>query len=395
VAEENPEIDSSQPKRRRKKPKQKGRTAVTKRTRTPRPYPASSFSDALPLAEAIHKIASGEKVRRLTLLKQMNRSPTSSGTKMLITNSGKYGLTTGSYAAEWLELTQVGKVASASESASREKRQAQFDLAIKGVAPFALLYEKCVGKKLPSHDVLKDMLSEAEIEVEDPAECIDTFVVNTKDLGLLQTIAGAETLVSIESVLDDLGAIRLNRVAIPAGVGSSGADHLTASSRDWSKVCFMVTPIGDDESEWRKHSDLFLSSLVEPAMKEFGLQVVRADRIGEAGMITAQILEHVMRAKLVIVDMSFHNPNVFYEMALRHACQLPVIQIIRKCDRLPFDVNQVRTVVVDTTDIYTLIPKLETYRSEIATQVRAALADGQTTSNPISVFFPGFKVTIP
>jgi hypothetical protein len=52
-------------------------------------------------------------------------------------------------------------------------------------------------------------------------------------------------------------------------------------------------------------------------------------------------------------------------------------------------------VVVDTTDIYTLIPKLETYRSEIATQVRAALADGQTTSNPISVFFPGFKVTIP
>jgi hypothetical protein len=92
--------------------------------------------------------------------------------------------------------------------------------------------------------------------------------------------------------------------------------------------------------------------------------------------------------------LSFHNPNVFYEMALRHATKLPVVQICRRKDRLPFDVNQVRTISLDTTDIYTLIPKLETYRSEIASQVRAAL-DGQGSSNPISVFFPGFSVTIP
>jgi hypothetical protein len=50
--------------------------------------------------------------------------------------------------------------------------------------------------------------------------------------------------------------------------------------------------------------------------------------------------------------------------------------------------------ISDTSDIYTLAPKLETYRSEIATHVRAALADG-TTGNPITVFFPGVKVTIP
>jgi hypothetical protein len=81
-------------------------------------------------------------------------------------------------------------------------------------------------------------------------------------------------------------------------------------------------------------------------------------------------------------------------MAIRHATKLPIIQIWRKCDRLPFDVNQVRTITIDTTDIYTLIPKLETYRSEIATQVRAAL-EGQGGSNPISVFFPGVQVSLP
>jgi hypothetical protein len=111
-------------------------------------------------------------------------------------------------------------------------------------------------------------------------------------------------------------------------------------------------------------------------------------------MITSQVLEHILRARLVIADLSYHNPNVFYEMALRHAVKLPVVQICRRCDRLPFDVNQVRTVSIDTTDIYTLVPRLETYRSEIASQVRAAL-EGQSTGNPISVFFPGLTVTIP
>ena len=167
------------------------------------------------------------------------------------------------------------------------------------------------------------------------------------------------------------------------------------SKVEWSKICFLISPIGDDESETRRHADLFLGALIEPALSEFDIHVVRADKIGSAGMITSQILEYVMRSRLAIVDLSYHNPNAFYEMAIRHACQLPIVQICRKADQLPFDVNQIRTVVIDTTDIYSLVPKLETYRSEIATQVRAALSDSSTTSNPISVFFPGFKVVPP
>ena len=79
------------------------------RTRQARPYPASSFTDALPLGEAIMRHASGEKVRRLTLVQQMDKSPNSGTTKMMITNSGKYGITKGSYAAEYLELTETGR----------------------------------------------------------------------------------------------------------------------------------------------------------------------------------------------------------------------------------------------------------------------------------------------
>lgn len=82
------------------KKKNSGKSTAIKgnaKKRTPRPYPASSFEDALELADAIQKVAAGEKVRRLTLLKAMNRSDTSSSTQMLITNSGKYGITKGTH----------------------------------------------------------------------------------------------------------------------------------------------------------------------------------------------------------------------------------------------------------------------------------------------------------
>jgi hypothetical protein len=166
--------------------------------------------------------------------------------------------------------------------------------------------------------------------------------------------------------------------------------HQSPGPHDWSTVCFYVTPIGAEESEERLHSDLFLGSLVEPALADFGLHVVRADQIGKPGMITAQVIEHIVNSRLVIADLSFHNPNVFYEVALRHACRRPMVQIIRGLDAIPFDLDQVRTVRVDTTNIYSLVPQIESYRSEIANQVRRALDGTAPVENPLTVFFPEF-----
>src|SRR5262249_22950812 len=127
-----------------------------KRTRTPRPYPVVSFREATLIGEGIFKFASGERVRRLTLLEKLERNPGSSATNMLITNSGKYGITTGSYAAEFLELTELGRVACDPDSDPQTRLDAQFKLAIAGIVPFKLLYDTYVGKKLPVHEVMKD-----------------------------------------------------------------------------------------------------------------------------------------------------------------------------------------------------------------------------------------------
>lgn len=373
------------------------------RSRTPRPYPNIPFMQATELAEAIWRFAAGERVRRLTLLRQMDRSPTSSTTRYLIINSGKYAITTGNYNAEWLSLTDLGKAATNPTGDPRAKRLAQFKLAIEGVTQFKQLYEEYSGKRLPAHEVLKDVLRGGSTPDEDIGELVDAFVVNAKDLGLLQTIAGAETLLTIDHVLDELHnadtvaepAARSVPTRLPVPDPTGGRIAVLPGSTAWDKICFYITPIGDEGTETRDHADLFLNSLIAPALREFDLEVVRADRIGAGGMITSQIIEHVLRSRLAIADLSWHNPNAFYEMALRHASKRPLIQICRKQDRLPFDVNQVRTIIVDTSSIYTLVPRLETYRSEIATQVRLALSDPQSAANPLSIFFPGLQVVIP
>ena len=363
-----------------------------KRSRQTRPYPASSFEDALVLGRAVMTHAAGEKVRRLTLLEQINKSPNSSATRQMFSNSGKYGITKGSYAAEFLELTPNGRKVVDSKAQPREQRQAAFALAIGGVQPFSLLYDHYQDKRLPERAVMKDVLKDSPVEVPDLDECVDTFIVNAKDLDLLRTIGGAETVVSIEQVIEEISGEQPSSAADKSEAPSPSVVTLgeATDAIDWKKTCFYITPIGAEDSEERRHADLFTSSLVQPALEEMGLELVRADKIAEPGMITSQVLEYLKKSRLAIADLSYLNPNVFYEVALRHALRLPVVQIIRKADKLPFDVNQTRTLVFDTTDIYSLVPKLQTYRAQIASQSRKALDDPESVGNPVMVFYPQF-----
>jgi hypothetical protein len=109
-------------------------------------------------------------------------------------------------------------------------------------------------------------------------------------------------------------------------------------------------------------------------------------------MITGQIIAHILNAGLVVADLSHHNPNVFYELCLRHATRKPTIHLCRRADRIPFDISQFRTIVIDTSDIYSLVPQIDSYRAEIVTQMRSAVGGEGGADNPLSIFAPGFRV---
>ncbi len=371
---------------------QKLESAIQKRKRAQRPFPACSFEEALEFAKEILIYGSRQPVRRVSLFDHIGKSPESGPSRQLVTNSNKYGLVKGSYAAEHLELTPEGAKAVDDELPKREQAKARIKLAVEDIDPFKRLFERFCGNKLPVRAALVDTIKQFEVPAELAEEAVDTFVVNLRFLGLLQTLSGAERIITIDHLLDTLPSspAYVEQQASPPKRPSS--QLVTQEQATFSTTCFYITPIGEDGTEFRKHSDLFLGSIVEPALEPFQLKVIRADAIDKPGVITRQIIDYILKARLVVADLSFHNPNVFYELAIRHAARLPVVQIIRACDRVPFDLNQMRTIKIDTTDIYSLVPKIDTYRSEIASQVRRALDDPDTVDNPITTFYPSLRM---
>lgn len=373
----------------------------TRKKRTVRPFPATSFKEALFLAQAIQKHGAGQRTRRLTLFEALDRSPDSGSTRKLITSSVQYGITTGGYSAEWLDLTPTGKIASNPTSPDRARLKASLDLAIIKVPPFNAIYEKYSGSRLPTAEVLRDAARESGVDESFIAECVETFLANARELGLIRAIGGSEHLVTVAAAIEALGDSEPEEhdassdedaqvVPAPTAPPTSRPARKHSPAEELDDVCFVVSPIGSADSEERKHADLMLTALFEPALAELGLRAVRADGISKPGLITGQVMDHVARAALVIADLSFGNPNVYYELALRHATRKPIVQIIRTSDKLPFDVGQYRTVHIDMTDIYSLVPQIDLHRQEITRQCRAALEEGTTSESPLSQFYPQF-----
>lgn len=349
--------------------------------------PTMAFEDVIGLAEAIWECASGKKVRKITLFDHLGKSPDSGTSRTLISSSSKYGLTSGGYQAEYLELTELGGIASNPESAPRIAAEAKFKLAIASNRFFSHLYETYKTMKVPTNKVLEDCVVEFGIESHEAKQCVETFIVNAKYVGLIKTLSGAQRLISIEHLLDELkddsSCIIETQSAI---VQDSEFSEVNNKSEDFENICFYVTPIGEEGSEQRKHSDMLLECVISPVLEEFGLKAVRADRIDKPGIITNQILDYLIKSKMVIADLSFHNPNVFYELAVRHMEGRPAIHLIRSCDKIPFDIGNFRTIILDLTDIYSFVPQIETYKSQISSQLRSLLEANGEADNPISSY---------
>lgn len=120
------------------------------------------------------------------------------------------------------------------------------------------------------------------------------------------------------------------------------------SEEENEKTCFVIGPIGDEESPERERSDKILKHIIKPAVKEYGYKTVRSDKISKPGSITLKIIKHLINDPLVIADLTDENANVFYELGIRHAAQKPFIQIVNKEQSLPFDISDLDTIKFNT-----------------------------------------------
>lgn len=165
---------------------------------------------------------------------------------------------------------------------------------------------------------------------------------------------------------------------------------MEAQNQQRAKRCFVVSPVGDEGTEVRSRADKILRHLIRPACEACGMEAQRSDEIQAPGLITRRIVTELLRADCVVADLTGGNPNVYYEMAIRHAVGLPAVHIAEAGEALPFDVNQYCTVFVDHRDL----DSVDKARAQLVAHIRSALAE-ECPQNPVTDVFSSFGVPLP
>ena len=115
--------------------------------------------------------------------------------------------------------------------------------------------------------------------------------------------------------------------------------------------CFVVMPIGTQtyngvtisENELRKRYDYIIKQAIQAA--DSTLEVIRADEELNPGSMSNDIFMKLMHSKYVIADITYPNPNVFYELGIRHAISPRTILIREQnAPSIPFDISHLRYI---------------------------------------------------
>lgn len=113
------------------------------------------------------------------------------------------------------------------------------------------------------------------------------------------------------------------------------------------KICFVVMGFGkktDFESGRTLNLDATYNSIIKRAAESQDMRCIRADEKLHSGTIDSEMYEMLLRADLVIADISTGNPNALYELGVRHALRPNSTIIMTESEgKLYFDLNHTST----------------------------------------------------
>jgi hypothetical protein len=149
------------------------------------------------------------------------------------------------------------------------------------------------------------------------------------------------------------------------------------------KLCFVIGPMKDMDRLNR-----LAYQIVEPLLSDQEFLVRTPDQPNQ-GLIMHQVIESLDRAELVIADLTGANPNVLYELGLRHCLGLPCILITEsngapKPEDVPFDLRHYRHAVLPE---FTEVTEGQKRLGPIIASTLKDAAMHKEISNPVTDYF--------
>jgi hypothetical protein len=102
-----------------------------------------------------------------------------------------------------------------------------------------------------------------------------------------------------------------------------------------TKRAFVIMPFSPTASE-KNWTEVF-EGVFQPSLKDCGYSCTRAET--SRGSLIASIVEGLVEADLVIADVTDRNPNVFYELGVRHSLRRGTIIVSQGTDHVPSDLR--------------------------------------------------------
>jgi hypothetical protein len=155
------------------------------------------------------------------------------------------------------------------------------------------------------------------------------------------------------------------------------------------KICFVVIGYGI-KTDFRTGRQLDLDKtyqlLIKPVFDELGINCVRSCDIPHSGVIDLPMYTNILKADIVVADLSTLNANAIYELGVRHALRPnTTIVISEKQLPYPFDLNHILITQYDHMGSEIAGAEAQRFGAELKKLVTAVL-DHPEVDSPVYTF---------
>lgn len=157
-----------------------------------------------------------------------------------------------------------------------------------------------------------------------------------------------------------------------------------------AKICYVIMPFSKTktctEDEW---TDIF-EAVIKPAVEGAGLGYGCLRSEATTGNIIKKVVNSLYQANVVIADLTDRNPNVFYELGVRHTLKHRTIMIAQRRKDIPSDLHGYASHVYKW--------KTTIQKGELTKKLRRLLEhieeDMDRSDNPVSDFLTERSIRI-
>lgn len=163
---------------------------------------------------------------------------------------------------------------------------------------------------------------------------------------------------------------------------------------NYQALCFVDMPFGqkpDLKSGVVVDFDQIYNQAIKPAIEACGLEALRGDEERTGGIIHGAMFARLLLAEFVVADLTLANPNVFYELGIRHAAKpFTTVPIFANVSALPFDVALVRAVGYELKKGKLTKAAAQKLKSQLSKRLCDAMSGATTHDSPLFQLIPNF-----